>query len=197
VVTDLSIAPGANAPAGAAIVIATGPVRASAGFAESDLGSLAVGQPASVTVDAIGDTLAGNVVAIAPEATEAAGSAVVTFAVTIDLLAPPPDARSGMTAEVTVTSRTASGVVTVPAAALDGEEGAYFVLVVGADGVASERAVEVGLVTAESAEIRSGLEAGEDVAIGTDTARDQPGSFQGGGNQPGAGGPVTTPGVAP
>lgn len=196
VVTDVSIAAGANAPAGAAIVVATGPIRARAGFAESDLASLAVGQPASVTVDAIGETLAGTVAAIAPEAGQAAGSAVVTFVVTVDLTAPPADARSGMTAEVTVTSRTASDVVTVPAAALSGADDAYTILIVGADGQAAERAVEVGLVTAESVEIRSGLDAGEEVVIGTDTTRDQPGGFQGGG-PPAQGGPVTTPGVAP
>jgi RND family efflux transporter MFP subunit len=196
VVTDVAIAPGANAPAGAAITVATGPIRATAGFAEGDLASLAVGQPASVTVDAIGETLAGTVAAIAPEASEAAGSAVVTFIVTIDLISPPADARAGMTAEVTVTSRTASAVVTVPAAALNGSDGAYTVLVIGPDDVALERAVEVGLVTAESAEISSGLDVGEAVVIGTDTSRDQPNGFQGGG-QDGADGPETTPEVRP
>ena len=52
-------------------------------------------------------------------------------------------------------------------------------------------------MTAESAEIRSGLEVGEAVVIGTDTSRDQPNGFQGGGGQDGAGGPVTTPEVRP
>jgi RND family efflux transporter MFP subunit len=197
VVTDVSIAPGANAPAGAAIVVATGPIRASAGFAESDLASLSVGQPASVKVDAIGATLDGTVAAIAPAASEAAGSAVVTFVVTIDLTSPPADARAGMTAEVTVTSQTANDVVTVPAAALTGADGEFTVLVMGGDGQPVERAVEVGLVTAESAEIRSGLEVGEAVVIGTKAARNQPGGFQGGNGQNGAGGPVTTPEVRP
>ena len=197
VVTDVAIAPGANAPTGAAIVVATGPIRATAGFAEGDLASLAVGQPASVKVDAIEETLSGTVATIAPQATEAAGSAVVTFMVTIDLTSPPADARAGMTAEVTITSQTARDVVTVPAAALTGADGDFTVLVIGADGLAVERAVTVGLVTAESAEIRSGLEAGEEVVIGTNAARDQTNGFQGGSGQGGPGGPVTTPEVRP
>ena len=196
VVTDVTIAAGAGAPQGAAIVVATGPVRAAADFAEGDLAALKVGQAATVAVDAIGATIEGTVAAIAPAAsTTSGGGSVVTYVVTVDLSDPPADARPGMTAKVTVTTDQATGVVSVPASALRGSNGAYQVLVMGADGATEARDVTVGLVTSEAVEVKSGLTAGETVVIGTVAARNQTtnttttgfpgagGGFRGGGGQ--------------
>src|SRR4029453_17608530 len=56
-------------------------------------------------------------------------------------------------------------VLIVPAAAIVREEGAAAVLVVGADGKAHRRAVEVGLTSADEVQIVSGLRAGEKVVV--------------------------------
>ena len=138
-----------------------GPSAPTADFAEGDLAALKVGQADAVAVDAIGATLKGTVAAIAPAASTTSGGSVVTYVVTVDLADPPADARPGMTAEVTVTTDQATGVVSVPASALRGSNGAYQVLVMGADGATQARDVTVGLVTSEAAEIKSGLTAGE------------------------------------
>ena len=190
VVTDVAITAGANAPSGAAIVIATGPLQASADYAEGDLTELKVGQPASIAVDAIGATIKGTVAAIAPTASVASGgsgSSVVTYVVAVDLVDPPADARAGMTAQVTVTTDQASGVISVPSSALRGSNGAYTVLVVAADGTTQSRDVTVGLVSKDGVEVQSGLSEGETVVTGTVSARTQTTTTTGTGF-PGAGG---------
>jgi RND family efflux transporter MFP subunit len=161
---------GADIAGGPAIQLSSGPLQATADFTESDLPSLATGQAASVTVDAIGATLDGKVAAIAPSAASSSGS-VVTYAVTIDLTAPPASARPGMSAKASVIVAQAAGVLAVPAVALDGSAAGYTVLVIGADGTAQSRDVTVGLVTSTQAEIKSGLQPGETVAIGTTAAQ--------------------------
>lgn len=178
---------GADLSSGPAIQLSSGALQATADFTESDLPSLKVGQPASVTVDAVGATIDGTVAAIAPSAASASGS-VVTYAVTIDLTSPPAAARPGMSAKASVIVAQATGVVAVPAVALDGSALGYTVLVIGPDGIAQSRAVTVGLVTSTQAEIQSGLQPGETVVIGTTAAQTTTTTGGGGLGIPGAGG---------
>jgi len=83
---------------------------------------------------------------------------------------PNPDGRLriSMTAQVSIVLARARGVPTIPAAAL-GErdsDGSHTVQVQGADGRTSPRAVRVGVNNNATAEILSGLVAGERVVIG-------------------------------
>ena len=178
---------GADISAGPAIQLSSGALQAMADFTESDLPSLEVGQPASVTVDAIGASLDGTVAAIAPSAASTSGS-VVTYAVTIDLTSPPATARPGMSAKASVIIAQASDVVAVPAVALEGSALGYTVLVIGQDGTAQSRDVTVGLVTSTQAEIKSGLQVGETVVIGTTAAQTTTTGTGGGLGIPGTGG---------
>jgi hypothetical protein len=99
-----------------------------------------------------------------------------------------------MSAKATVTIAQATNVLAVPAVALNGNALGYTVLVVGSDGSAESRDVTVGLVTSTEAEIKSGLQAGDSVAIGTvaqqnaTTTGGGGGLFPGGGFQRGTGG---------
>jgi macrolide-specific efflux system membrane fusion protein len=187
---------GADLSSGPAITLSSGALQATADFTESDLPSLKTGQPATVTVDAIDATVQGKVTAIAPSAASSSGggsSSVVTYAVTIELTSPPASARPGMSAKASVTIAQATNVLAIPAVALNGSALGYTVLVVGADGSAESRDVTVGLVTSTEAEIKSGLQAGETVAIGTvadqtTTTTGGGGFFPGGGFQRGTGG---------
>jgi macrolide-specific efflux system membrane fusion protein len=72
-----------------------------------------------------------------------------------------------MSADVAITIASAKNVITVPSSALEGTEGDYAVMTLGADGTPQRVPVEVGLVTNATAEITSGLEAGTPVVIGT------------------------------
>jgi macrolide-specific efflux system membrane fusion protein len=187
---------GADLSSGPAITLSSGALEATADFTESDLPSLKPGQSATVTVDAIDAAVQGKVTAIAPSpASSSSGGSgsVVTYAVTIELTSPPAPARPGMSAKATVTIAQATNVLAIPAVALSGNTLGYTVLVVGSDGSAQSRDVTVGLVTSTEAEIKSGLQAGEAVAIGTvaeqnATTNSGGGLFPGGGFQRGTGG---------
>src|SRR5262249_28893931 len=168
IVTGVNLQKGSMAPSGAAITIASSAYQVTADVVESDVSKIQVGQAATITVDAINADVTGTVSAIAPTTSDSSGSSnsVVSYAVTIDLATPPPAIRSGMTANVTVTTASASNVLAVPAAALRGTKGSYTVLVL-VDGVAQPQPVTVGLITSSLVEIKSGLNEGDDVVIGT------------------------------
>jgi multidrug efflux pump subunit AcrA (membrane-fusion protein) len=111
--------------------------------------------------------------------------------VTVSLNSPPATLRPGMTADVTVTTASATGVLAVPAAAIRGTSGAYNVLVLTAAGTPESRPVTVGLMTSSLVEIKSGLNAGEVVITGTSSpqrAGTTTGAPGGGFTVPGGGG---------
>lgn len=190
-VTAVNIATGADAPSGAAITLDTNRFQVTADVVESDVPSIKVGQTAEVTVAAVGADMTGTVSAIAPTAASSGSSnSVVSYAVTLDLAAAPAGLRSGMTADITITTASASGVLAVPAAALRGTSGNYSVLVL-VNGAPEARPVTVGLMTSSLVEVQSGLSAGDPVVIGTSS---QQRSTTGTGGGFGGGGGLAVPG---
>jgi macrolide-specific efflux system membrane fusion protein len=202
VVSAVNVAKGYDAPSGDAIVIDTTTYEVTADVVESDISSVTLGQPATISVDAIDGQIDGTVAAIAASAstTDSGSGSVVSYAVTVTLGSVPAGLRPGMTADVAITTASATGVLTIPSAALTGSAGAYSVRVLDAAGVAETREVTVGLVTSSVAEITSGLTVGEAVITGTSADRTATqttnagggfggaGGFGGGGFRPGAGG---------
>ncbi|HET7028075.1 MAG TPA: efflux RND transporter periplasmic adaptor subunit [Candidatus Limnocylindrales bacterium] len=191
VVTAVNAVAGLPAPSGTALEIGASPLEVVGSYTESDLGSLAVGQPATVAVSAAGANVPGTVVAIAPTASSSGGSSsVVTYDVTIALTTAPAGVAPGMSADVSITTASASNVVAVPSVALSGGSNGYTVDVIGADGTVERRSVDVGLVTSAWAEIRSGLAEGDRVVTGRATARQSTTTTTGGfgGAVPGVGG---------
>ena len=194
VVTAVNIVAGSDVPTGAAITVASTDYVVTAEVVESDVSSMKLQQAATVTVSAIGADLDGTVTAIAPTATASSGSStgVVSYAVTVALTNPPAALRPGMTADVTITTASATGVLAVPAAALRGTAGNYTVLVMTAAGTPEARPVTVGLITSSLVEIKTGLSAGDVVVTGTSsTQRTTTGTGGGGGGTfvvPGGGG---------
>lgn len=166
VVTTVTVASGFDAPAGAAIEVASNDLTVTTNVVESDLADIKIGQPAAVTVDAVGSTIEGTVTDISPVATDSS-SGVVQYPVTVALKNVPSTARPGMSADVAITIASAQNVVTVPASALQGTDGDYAVMTLGTDGTPQRVPVQVGLITNASAEIKSGLDAGTPVVIGT------------------------------
>ena len=166
VVTEVNIRAGFDAPPGPAIVIASTTYQVTTDVVESDLAGIELGQKASVTIDALGTEAEGTVTAISPVAGDGS-SGVVAFPVTVTLTNAPTGARSGMSADVTVTIASATDVLTVPSSALQGSDGDYVVMTLGADGTPQRLPVEVGLLTSTTAEITSGLTEGTAVVTGT------------------------------
>jgi macrolide-specific efflux system membrane fusion protein len=170
----VNVLPNVNAPSGEAIEEAVGPMVATAGFAESDISKLQIGQSASVAINGSSSTpVVGTLTQIVPVASTSGGSSsVATFAVTVTLTSPPATVLAGMSATVTVTTASVDNVLRVPATALQGSASAgYTVLVMNADGTTTTKSVTVGLVTTSWAQIDSGLSAGESVVTGTTAPR--------------------------
>jgi len=192
VVTAVNVSAGSEAPSGAAVTVASADYQVTADVVESDISTMKLQQPASVSVAAIGATLDGTVTAIAPTAESSSGnSSVVSYAVTVALKNPPATLRAGMTADVTITTAAATGVLAVPAAAVRGVAGNYSVLVMTASGTPEARPVTVGLMTSSLVEVQSGLSAGDLVVTGTSSAqRTSNGSGLGG---PAGGGTFVVP----
>jgi len=71
-----------------------------------------------------------------------------------------------MTSNITITTASAPQVLSVPAAAIRGTNGNYSVLVL-VNGTPQAQPVEVGLMTSSLVEIKSGLNEGDEVVIGT------------------------------
>jgi macrolide-specific efflux system membrane fusion protein len=198
-VTAISIQAGTDAPSGAAISLASAALEVTTSVVESDVAKISVGQQGTVTIAAINATLQGTVTTIAPSGSSSGQNGVVEYAVELSLDAPPQGLRPGMSADVSIVTATASGVLAIPSRALSGTAGSYTVRVVAADGSVETRSVDVGLVTSSLAEIKSGLQAGERVVTGTSSSQttNTPGGrggFFGGGGGAGAGGGVITQG---
>jgi RND family efflux transporter MFP subunit len=199
-VVTVNIVAGFDAPAGDAIVLDAATLQVSANVVESDLTSLSVGQPASVTISAVGADLTGTVSSIAPVANSGGSSNVVEYAVTVAITDPTGTVRPGMSADVSVTTAQALSVLAVPSAALSGNATAYTVRVIDAAGQVQTRQVTIGLVTSSLAEVKSGLTEGERVVTGlasTRTTTTNTGGFGGLGGGGGGGTRIAVPGVQP
>jgi multidrug efflux pump subunit AcrA (membrane-fusion protein) len=134
-----------------------------AGFAETDTAKLRVGQPATVTVDALpSKELAAHIIAISGTATSSSG--VVTYNVTFALDRTEAGIKSGMTANVDVVVAEADNVVNVPTAAVNGSGQNASVTVV-RNGKQVRVPVVAGLQGDSSTAILSGLKAGEQVVL--------------------------------
>ena len=191
IVTAVNVTRGAIAPTTDAIDVSASTFQVTANVVESDISKLQVGQAATVTVAAIDADLTGTVTAIAPVAEASSSSdGVVSYAVTVALNAPPASLRPGMTADVTITTASASGVLAVPAAAIRGTNGNYTVLVMTETGTPEARPVTVGLMTSSLVEIESGLNAGDVVVTGT-SSQQRAGTTT---NAQGGGGTFVVPG---
>jgi len=199
VVTAVAITKGADAPSSGAITVQSAALQVTTSVVESDVSKISAGQQATVTIAAINATLTGAVATIAPTGSSSGSNGVVEYAVEITLDAPPAALRPGMSADVSIVTATASGVIAIPSRALNGTAGSYTVRVVAADGTVETRAVTVGLVTSSLAEIQSGLQVGERVVTGTSSAQNATTTTTGTGGRGGlfgggGGGGVVLPG---
>ncbi len=173
-------AAGVDAPSGAAVTVQSSAFEVSASVAESDLPSLQLGQAADITITATGDTASGKVTEISPIGTSGSGGGVVSYPIVVSLPTPPAGTASGMSAQVSVTTASASDVIAVPSIALVGNAGNYSVRVLDGSGQPQLVGVQVGLVTSSLAEIQSGISDGTEVVVGTSSSRQGTGATSGG-----------------
>lgn len=135
---------------------------------ESDMGKASVGLEADVVFDALPDkTYVGKVVEISPSLTSVSNISAVSVMVQLDSTkADTSVLKIGMNGTVDIIGGRATNAVLVPVEALreiGTNEYAVFVMV---NGEPTLRTVEVGIKDLTSAEIKSGLKAGDVVTTG-------------------------------
>jgi len=143
-------------------------------FSESDISSVKVGRPATVSIDALsGVELGGHVTAISPVGTTS--SSVVSYDATITLDQNNSKVRPGMSASATVITAQAQGV-TVPNQAISGS-GSSGTVQLEQNGKTVSQPVVVGLRGSSRSQIISGLKSGDQLlvtitlpALGTSTS---------------------------
>jgi HlyD family secretion protein len=125
-----------------------------------DINQVEVGQPASLTFDAIlAKEYNGEVVEVSPVGTEIAG--VVNFKVTVELTDTDEDVRPGMTAAVEIVVNQVEGVLLVPNQAVRVEEGARIVYIMGENGQIEPVEITLGASSDRYSQLLEGdLEAG-------------------------------------
>jgi HlyD family secretion protein len=170
VVTDVYVADGELA-AGAVVELVSSDVYVLLSVDEVDIGGLAVGQPAIITMETWPDVeIAGEITSIAPSA-NLGGDGIVSFDVRLSLGETDLPVLVGMTANARLVTAERDNVLLVPNAALtaDRQAGTYTVnLVTGeADGepVVEEVQVTIGLRDDDLTEITAGLAKGDEVLI--------------------------------
>ena len=141
-------------------MISTGAFQIESYIPEINIALLAVGDKATVPLDAYCDTpFAASVVSLDPAETVRDG--VSTYRAVLQFERADERIKSGMTANVSITTDTKEGVLSVPQGLVTHRGGKAFVRVV-TDGVVSEREVTLGGVSSlGEVEILSGLAEGE------------------------------------
>lgn len=162
---------------------------------EADITSVAIGQIASITFDAIANkTYAGTVRSISPNGTTSSG--VVNYTVTLKLKAQDSKLKPDMTATADIATRVATDVLTVPSAAVKSANGSTYVTVVDAGGAMAQAPVTVGVSDDSHVEVKSGLTEGQTVVTGSASTSSSTGAgnsskaaggFMMGGGVPGSG----------
>jgi multidrug efflux pump subunit AcrA (membrane-fusion protein) len=132
-------------------------------MSESSISKVKVGQPATVTVNALAtEKLAAHVTSISLLPTSNSG--VVSYQVTLVLDQLQSGLRDGMTATAQIVVSQAQGAISVPSGAITARAGASTVTVV-KNGKQVPQTVVIGVVGDSTTQVLSGLTAGEQVAI--------------------------------
>jgi HlyD family secretion protein len=128
---------------------------------QSEAAQLKVGNPAKLTVLGMDEPIEGKITLVSP----ALDPGSTTIEVWVEAKKPNPSLRPGITVQVAMTAKTVKDAVVVPAAAVykNLEGNGNYVLVAGTDDKAHVKPVQVGIRTAEDAQIASGINAGDPV----------------------------------
>ena len=154
-----------NAEAGAKVfsLVDTSHINVDCTIAEADAAILKAGLPVEVTIDALGEDYAGEIVYVSPAMDEASK----TYQVRIELTdeAARETIKAGLFAHTAVDILQRRATLCVPKEALLSRTGRQVLFVVREDGTVEERAVKVGLMNDAEVEILDGLEPGDTVVV--------------------------------
>ncbi len=130
---------------------------------EEDIAKIKTGNPVVIKpASAPDDVYSGSVVSIDPSSKVVNG--VVYYTITIAFDEAPESIKPGMSADVTITTAEARGVLLVPESAVQKRANEYYVRVV-VGGQAKETGVEIGIKSKGQAQIMAGVKEGDQVII--------------------------------
>jgi multidrug efflux pump subunit AcrA (membrane-fusion protein) len=133
-------------------------------LSESDIGSVKVGQPATVTVNAAsGEQFAARVADIgvlSSSSSSGSSSSAVSYPVTLSLDQTAKSLKAGMSATADIVTSQVTGMA-VPSQALSGST----VTVEAADGTQTTERVQTGVVGDSTTQVVSGLKVGDKVVV--------------------------------
>ncbi|WP_090047215.1 efflux RND transporter periplasmic adaptor subunit [Lentzea fradiae] len=160
-----------------------------ANVSEADVSKLKADQSATITVNAMSGTpVQAKVTQV--DLVPTTSNNVVQYGVTLTLTDAPEGLRPGQSASVEITVAGATGVLAVPAGAVQTVNGTSSVQVL-ENGVETRKTVEIGVRGDQYVEIKSGLSAGDEVVlpqVTTSTGTNNRTGQQPGGQFPGTGG---------
>jgi HlyD family secretion protein len=168
VVTAIHVQPGEIANGSVVELIDLDSLQVILQVDEVDVGSLAEGQEATITLVGFPGVTIPAEVAVIAAAPRSSASGGVAYDVRLDLTPTDLPLLAGMTADASLVTDEKRDVLLVPNAAVqvDRTNGAYSVRRVSADGAIEEVAITVGLRDADNTEVASGLTAGDRVLLG-------------------------------
>jgi HlyD family secretion protein len=134
-------------------------------FSEADVGRLAIGQTASITLPDQDQPLPGSVSTIDPAGT--ISSRLVRYGVVIAFQKPPADLLLGQSADVTVTTASAADVLYASSAAVTGVANGTGSVTVRTPTGNQTRTVKIGLRGDQYTEIDSGVNPGDVLVLPT------------------------------
>jgi HlyD family secretion protein len=164
VITAVNIVPGSGATTATAAIslIDRSTLHVDMALSENDVARVQIGQPVTITIDALGDwTAKGTVSYIAPAAKTT--NDVVTYPVRVSFPDTEARVKVGMTANISIVTATKADVLLVPNTALLPKGAGHAVQVPAANGGTREVEVQTGLTDGTQTEIVSGLQAGDQV----------------------------------
>ena len=168
VVADSSLVAGVLPGASTITLIDPSTYTIDVSIAEADIGSVSIGQPVTVTVQALPDAELTGTVTHLDVIPTTSSNGVVTYTATITL-DPAPDValRPGMSAVASIILEQHENVVLVPNRFLTTSEatGETSVMVETAPGVYTETAVTLGAKGASESEVVSGLDIGQTIVL--------------------------------
>lgn len=143
-------------------------LQVSVSLNEADAVDVAVGQPVSLTFDAIDDlTLTGKVKSV--DTVGASSSNVVSYSAVLSFDTTDSRLKPGMSVSATITTAMKQDVVNISSTAIKTSGDTKYVLIM-EDNEVSQRTVETGLAGDSTTEITSGLSVGQTIVTQTITA---------------------------
>lgn len=145
------------------VILPTVPFEIEADIYEEDVVKLALGNTVSISLVAFPDkAFSGKVISIDPA--EKIVDGVVYYEILVGFDETPEGIKSGMSADIVITTMTKESVLLVPEEAILEKDGRVFVEVLENNNV-SEKEIEIGLEGDDTVEVVSGLEEGAEIIL--------------------------------